>query len=108
MGDSAHLTGGYLFLEAFLFTILIYCVAYMISNLRRFPESHCRTATSPADQDVGHGRPLHGAVTAKSEAWLAVDVLRVADVRAVVALVDGHVYSCSFRVRLHSEGKSRC
>lgn len=65
-------------------------------------------STSPADQYVGHSRPLHGAVAAESEARLAVDVLRVADVRAVVALVDGHVYPCSFRVRLHSEDGRRC
>lgn len=86
---------------------VIFCLTYINSNLLKlnWTESHCQTATSPADQYVGHGRPLHGAVAAESEAWLAVDVLRVANVRAVVALVDGHVYPCSFRVRLHSEGK---
>lgn len=63
--------------------------------------------SSPADQYVGHSRPLHGAVAAESKARLAVDVLRVADIRAVVALVDGHVYPCSLRVRLRSEDKRR-
>lgn len=57
----------------------------------------------PADQDVGHRRPLDRAVAAEGEAGLAVDVLRVAHVRAVVALVDGHVYSSSFRVRLQDK-----
>lgn len=49
---------------------------------------------------MGHGGPLDGAVAAESEAGLAVDVLRVSDVRAVIALIDGHVYPCSFGVRL--------
>lgn len=65
------------------------------------------TVSSPADQDVGHGRPLHRAVAAEGETRLAVDVLRVADVRAIVALVDGHVDPGSFRVRLRREDKRR-
>lgn len=59
----------------------------------------------PADQYVSYSRPLHWAVAAEGEARLAVDVLRVADVRAVVALIDGHVYPCSFGVRLQIKNK---
>lgn len=62
--------------------------------------SEQRSQVLPADQYVGHGGPLDGAVAAESEAGLAVDVLRVSDVRAVIALIDGHVYPCSFGVRL--------
>lgn len=54
----------------------------------------------PGNQYVSDRRPLHRPVSAESEARLAVDVLRIADVRAVIALVDGHVYSRSFGVRL--------
>lgn len=50
---------------------------------------------------MSYSGPLHGAVAAESEARLAVDVLRVANVRPVIALVDGHVYPGSFGVRLH-------
>lgn len=57
----------------------------------------------PADQYVGHCGPLHWAVAAESKAGLAVDVLRVADVRAIIALIDGHIYSSSFRVRLQNK-----
>lgn len=42
---------------------------------------------SPAYQDVCDRRSLDGTITAEGEAWLAVDVLGVAHVRAVVALV---------------------
>lgn len=71
------------------------------------PKSQRPMASSPADQYVGHSRPLHRAVAAESKAWLAVDVLRVANVRAVVALIDGHVYPRSFRVRLQIEDGRR-
>lgn len=54
----------------------------------------------PADQYVSYSRPLHWAVAAEGKARLAVDVLRVANVGAVIALIDGHVYPCSFGVRL--------
>lgn len=54
----------------------------------------------PANQYVSYSGPLDRAVAAESEAGLAVDVLRVANVGAIVALVDGHVYPCSFGVRL--------
>ena len=51
---------------------------------------------------MGDGRPLHRAVPAESEPWLAVHVLRVAGVRAVVALVDGDFDLGSFGMRLRS------
>lgn len=51
--------------------------------------------------------PLNWAVAAESKAGLAVDVLRVANVRSVIALVDGHVYSCSFGVRLRRKRKRK-
>lgn len=54
----------------------------------------------PAHQYVSDGSPLDRAVAAESETRLAVDVLRVANVRAIIALVDGHIYPRSFRVRL--------
>lgn len=50
-----------------------------------------------------HSSPLDGAVAAESEAGLAVDVLGVAHVGAVVALIDGHVYPSTFRVRLETQ-----
>lgn len=46
---------------------------------------------------------LHRAVAAESKAWLTVNVLRVANIRAIVALVDGHVYPCTFGVRLQEK-----
>lgn len=49
---------------------------------------------------MSYSCPLDWAIAAESKAGLAVDVLRVADVRAVIALIDGHVYPCSFGVRL--------
>lgn len=61
----------------------------------------------PADQDVGHSGPFHRAVAAESKAGLTVDVLRVAHVRAIVALIDGHVYSRSLRVRLQNKRFNR-
>lgn len=65
------------------------------------------TATTlPANQYVGDCGPLHWAVAAESKAGLTVDVLRVADVRAIIALVDGYIYSCSFRVRLRNKSSS--
>lgn len=51
---------------------------------------------------MGDGRPLDRAVPAEGEARLTVDVLRVPCVRAVVALVDGHLDLGSFRVGLRS------
>lgn len=51
-----------------------------------------------------HSSPLDGAVAAESEAGLAVDVLGVAHVGAVIALIDGHVYPSTFRVRLETQG----
>lgn len=57
----------------------------------------------PANQYVGHRGPLHWAVAAESKAGLTVDVLRVADIRAIVALIDGNIYSRSFRVRLQNK-----
>lgn len=59
----------------------------------------------PANQDVSYSGPLDRAVAAESKAGLAVDVLRVADVGAIVALIDGHVYPCSFGVRLRMQKK---
>lgn len=61
----------------------------------------------PGDQYVSDRCPLHRPVSAESEARLAVDVLRIADVRAIVALVDGHIYSRSFGVRLNVSKKVR-
>lgn len=55
----------------------------------------------PADEDVCEGGPLDGAVAAEGESRLAVDVLRVPHVRAVVALVYGHVYLCAFGMGLY-------
>lgn len=60
----------------------------------------------PADQYVGHCGPLHWAVAAERKAGLTVDVLRVADVRAIIALIDGHIYSSSFRVRLQKKSQN--
>lgn len=57
----------------------------------------------PANQYVCDRGPLHWAVAAESKAGLTVDVLRVADIRAIVALVDGNIYSGSFRVRLQNK-----
>lgn len=57
----------------------------------------------PANQYVSDSCPLDGAVAAESEARLAVDVLRIANIRAIIAVIDGHVYPCSFRVRLHTQ-----
>ena len=68
--------------------------------------SRAGLAYLPADQYVGHCGPLHWAVAAERKAGLTVDVLRVADVRAVVALVDGHVYPGSFRVRLRNKSSN--
>lgn len=61
----------------------------------------------PGDQYVSDRCPLHRPISAESEAWLAVDVLRIADVGAIVAFVDGHIYSCSFGVRLNVWKKIR-
>lgn len=44
--------------------------------------------------------PLDWAVTAESEARLTVDVLRVAHIRTIIALVDGNIYPCSLGIRL--------
>lgn len=49
---------------------------------------------------MGDGRPLDRPVPAEGEARLAVDVLRVAGIRAIVALVDGHFNLGSFGMRL--------
>lgn len=57
----------------------------------------------PANQYVSDGGPFDRAVAAESKAGLAVDVLRVADVGTIIALVDGHIYPCSFGVRLQGE-----
>lgn len=46
---------------------------------------------------------LYRTIAAESKARLTVDVLRVADVRAVVALVDGHVYPSTFGMRLQEK-----
>lgn len=56
---------------------------------------------------MGHCSPLHWTVAAESKAGLTVDVLRVADIRAVIALIYGHIYSRSFRVRLQNLKKKR-
>lgn len=49
---------------------------------------------------MGDGRPLDRPVPAEGEARLAVDVLRVAGIRAIVALVDGNFNLGSFGMRL--------
>lgn len=54
----------------------------------------------PAHQYVSDGGPLDGAIAAEGEARLTVDVLWIAYVGAVIALIDGHIYPRSFRVRL--------
>lgn len=58
----------------------------------------------PADEDVGDGGPLDGAVATEGKSRLAVDVLRIPYVRAVVTFVYGNIYSCTFGMRLR--GKS--
>ncbi len=54
----------------------------------------------PADKEVCNWSPLHWAVTAEGKARLAVDVLRVANIRAVIAFINRHIYPGSFRMRL--------
>lgn len=61
----------------------------------------------PANQYVSYSRPLDWAIATESKARLAVDVLRVANIRAVIALIDGHVYPCSFGVRLQVKKKKK-
>lgn len=58
----------------------------------------------PANQYVSYGGPLDWAITAEGKAWLTVDILRVANIRAIIALIDGHVYPRSFGVRLQTWG----
>lgn len=60
---------------------------------------------TPADEDVGDGGPLDGAVATEGESRLAMDVLRISHVRAVITFVYGHVYSRPFGMRL--SGKAR-
>lgn len=52
-----------------------------------------------ADQKVGDGGSLHGAVPAEGEARLAVDVLRISCIRPIVTLVDRDLDLCSFGMR---------
>lgn len=59
----------------------------------------------PANQYVSDCSPFDWAIAAESKARLAVDVLRIANIRAVIALIDGHVYPCSFGVRLQVKTK---
>lgn len=54
----------------------------------------------PADQKVGDGGSLHGAVPAEGEARLAVDVLRISCIRPIVRLVDRDLNLCSFGMGL--------
>ena len=58
----------------------------------------------PADKDMCDGGPLDGPISAEGEARLAVDILGVAHIRTVVALVDGHVYPGALRMGLGGEG----
>ena len=75
---------------------------------RRTHEADGRREWLPAHQDVGDRSPLDGPIAAEGKAGLAVYVLRVPHVGAVVALVDGHVYSGAFGMRLQGEGKKAC
>ena len=70
---------------------------------RRTHEADGRREWLPAHQDVGDRSPLDGPIAAEGKAGLAVYVLRVPHVGAVVALVDGHVYSGAFGMRLQGE-----
>lgn len=61
----------------------------------------------PANQYVSNSGPLDWAIAAESKAGLTVDVLRVANVWAVIALIYGHIYPCSFGVRLQIKKKQK-
>lgn len=63
----------------------------------------------PGNQYVSNRGSFDWSISAKSKAGLAVDVLRVANIGAIIAFIDGHVYPRSFRVRLNivETGKER-
>lgn len=69
-------------------------------NLDTFSLSFTFNQHRPADKEVCNWSPLHWAVTAEGKARLAVDFLRVANIRAVIAFINRHIYPGSFRMRL--------
>lgn len=76
----------------------------VVNNNSILPKTHWHTETCfiPTNKYVGDSCPLNRAVAAKGKARLAMDVLRIANIWAIIALIYGHVYPSTFRVRLEN------